>query len=111
MPIIHSRLLLLGLIMVYHVYDMCYFLFPVAARGISHQFAHVDMIPLTHILIYIIYFGTAGELQFVVANGIHKNFLYTWYLAAIHDGQWRLTYQLTYHDGISTRQIAVAVYG
>ena len=33
--VIHSRLLLLGLIMVYRVYDMFNFLFPVTARGIS----------------------------------------------------------------------------
>ena len=87
------------------------FLFSVATGSVSQQFAHVDMIPLTRILIYIVYLGTAGEQQFVVANGIHKDFLYTRHLAAIHDGQWRLTYQLTHHDGISTRQIAVAVYG
>ena len=53
--VIHSRLLLLGLIMFYCLYDLFNFLFPVAARGISQQLAHVDKIPLMHILIYIVY--------------------------------------------------------
>ena len=43
--VIHLRDLLLGLIIVYRLNDLYYFLFSVTTRGISQQLAFVDVIP------------------------------------------------------------------
>ena len=109
MPPDDSRDLLLGLIIIDVSYNLFYLFLTVAARGISQKFAHINMISLTCIFIYIIYFGATGKQQFIVTNSINQNLFDSWYCTSVNLCQRRLAYQLANNDSISTCQITVAV--